>query len=251
MNENGTGFHCHGRVQQIAWALLVLFACLCGVARAFGQTVQPVIDENVVAAPGKKASGMVQYVNNSGQPLNVILNLSSFSVAEDGSMQFRPLDPNIHVKLSTMSFRVAPGQIYDVFYEASADQLPTWFVIYGSFSGFRQRSKQGFKIQVQLPHVVYLLPKEKLAREEVSLQRAVYKDGNVTVSVQNSGAMFGRAVETDILSSSGKIVQNRFALFPSSVRTLQIRWEQHDAPLKVVVRFEHFTVEQPVSTRAE
>ena len=251
MNENGTGFHCHGRAQQIAWALLVLFACLCGVARAFGQTVQPVIDENVVDAPGKKASGMVQYVNNSGQPLNVVLNLSSFTVAEDGSMQFRPLDADIHVKLSTMSFRVAPGQTYDVFYEASADQLPSWFVIYGSFSGFRQRSKQGFKIQVQLPHVVYLLPKQKLAREEVKLQQAVFKDGNVTVSVANSGSMFGRAIETDIVSGSGKTVQNGFALFPSSVRTLQIPWQQQDAPSKVVVRFEHFTLEQSVGKREE
>jgi hypothetical protein len=249
MNESG--FHCHGRAQQIAWALLVLFACAFGIARAFAQTVQPVIDENVVGSPGKKTSGMVQYINNSAQPLNVVLNLSSFSVAEDGSMHFRPLDPNIHVRLSTMSFRVAPGQTYDVFYEASADQLPSWFVIYGSFSGFRQRSKQGFKIQVQLPHVVYLLPKQKLAREEVKLQKAEFKDGTVTISVENSGGMFGRAMETDILSASGKIVQNGFALFPSSVRTLQIPWDQHDAPSKVVVRFDHFTVEQPVSPRAE
>jgi hypothetical protein len=249
MNENG--FHCYGRAHQIAWALLVLFACVFGVARALAQTVQPVIDENVLGAPGKKASGMVQYVNNSAQPLNVVLNLSSFSVAEDGSMRFRPLDPNIHVRLSTMSFRVAPGQTYDVFYEASADQLPSWFVIYGSFSGFRQRSKQGFKIQVQLPHVVYLLPKQKLTREEVKLQKAEFKDGTVTISVENSGGMFGRAMETDIVSGSGKIVQNGFALFPSSVRTLQIPWKQPDAPSRVVVHFDHFTLEQPVSARAE
>ena len=164
----------------------------------------------------------------------------------------RPLSTLVNVdRLSSDAASVPPGQTYDVFYEASADQLPSWFVIYGSFSGFRQRSKQGFKIQVQLPHVVYLLPKQKLAREEVKLQQAVFKDGNVTVSVANSGSMFGRAIETDIVSGSGKTVQNGFALFPSSVRTLQIPWQQQDAPSKVVVRFEHFTLEQLVSKRGE
>ena len=36
-----------------------------------------------------------------------------------------------------------------------------------------------------------------------------------------------------------------------SMRTLQIPWQQQDAPAKVVVRFEHFTLEQPVSKRGE
>ena len=76
-------------------------------------------------------------------------------------LSYRPLDPNIHLKLSATSFRIQPKQTYYVFYEASAPPSPTWFVIYASFSGFAFRTAQGMNVRLQLPHTVYLLPKQQ------------------------------------------------------------------------------------------
>src|SRR5438067_13111186 len=97
----------------------------CGVV-AFGlfvcasaQTVRPVINE--LSNPAK---GRVEYVNDSLTPLNVVLEAKSFSVSETGEISYRPLDANIHLKLSTTSFRIQPQQTYYVFYEASTEPSP-------------------------------------------------------------------------------------------------------------------------------
>src|SRR6516162_11818458 len=94
------------------------FALLSG-SFAFAQTVSPLIDENVIKGPGKKAKGKIEYVNDSLQPLTVTLNTQSFTVSETGEMLYRPLDEGIHVKFSATSFRIPPKQDYLVFYEAS------------------------------------------------------------------------------------------------------------------------------------
>jgi hypothetical protein len=125
---------------------------------ALGQTVRPLIDENVVKGPGKSASGKIEYYNDSLQTLNVTLEAKSFTVSDTGDLSYRPLDDAIHVKFSEMSFRVQPKQNYFIYYQAYADKLPSWFVVYATFGGFKEKTEQGFRIQVQLPHTIYLLP---------------------------------------------------------------------------------------------
>src|SRR5215472_17930028 len=95
------------RILQAGW----LFAFLCGTF-ALAQTVSPLIDENVVKGPGKKAKGKIEYINDSLQPLTVTLDTQSFTVSETGEMLYRPLDPGIHVKFSATSFRIPPKQNY-------------------------------------------------------------------------------------------------------------------------------------------
>src|SRR5256885_14914267 len=105
-----------------------LASALCAlvlVTAASAQTVRPVINELV----GNPVKGRVEYVNDSLTPLNVVLEARSFTVSESGEITYRPLDPGIHLKLSTTSFRVQPQQTYYVFYEPSAPQSPSWFVI--------------------------------------------------------------------------------------------------------------------------
>jgi len=89
-----------------------------------GQTVRPLIDENVVKGPGKSASGRIEYYNDSLQPLTVTLEGKSFTVSETGDLSYRPLEDAIHVKFSEMSFRVDPKQNYFIYYQAYADKLP-------------------------------------------------------------------------------------------------------------------------------
>lgn len=228
------------------WAGLCLAVCLSAALPA--QTVRPLIDENIVKAPGKKASGKIEYYNDSLQPLNVTLEAKSFTVSPTGEISYRPLEADVHLKLSEMSFRIPPRQSHYVFYQAWAEKLPAWCVLYAAFSGFRQRTPEGFVIQVQLPHTIYLLPKRRLQKAELSIVRAEYlpQTQKVVVRVANSGDAFGRVLEADVQGTKTKASQGGFPLFPSSERQVEIPWQAAGVPSKVVLRFERFTMETKV-----
>jgi hypothetical protein len=213
------------------------------------QTVRPLIDENVVRGPGKPAKGRIEYFNDSLQPLSVVLESKSFSVSETGEISYRPLDSGIQLKLSTMSFRLPPQQSYTVFYEASADAVPVWFVIYASFSGFRERTAQGLRVQVQLPHTIYLLPKQTIQKNELTIVAAQYVPGDkkVLVKVRNAGNAFGRVLESDVSNGGARDTQGGFPLFPQSERQVEIPWTAGVNPSKLVLHLEHFTLEHSVS----
>src|SRR5690349_14012396 len=231
-------------------AALCLNIALSAVMPA--QTVRPLIDENVVKAAGKKASGKIEYYNDSLQPLNVTLEAKSFTVSPTGEISYRALDGDVHLKLSEMSFRIPPRQSHYVFYQAWAEKLPAWCVLYAAFSGFRQRTPEGFVIQVQLPHTIYLLPKRRLQKAEVSIMRAEYvpQTQKVVVRVANSGDAFGRVLEADVQGTKSKASQGGFPLFPSSERQVEIPWPAAGVPSKVVLRFERFTMETNVQGSA-
>ncbi len=143
-----------------------LFA-LCTVtlvvgATGFAQTVRPVIVQYNGVARGK-----IELINSSLKPLNVVLEPMSFKVTEDGDGAFEPLQENIHLKLSTMSFRIPPQQSRFVFYEAKPEKLPAWFVIYSVFAGTTRQSS--LNVQVELPHTVYVLQKQPLEKSDISV----------------------------------------------------------------------------------
>jgi hypothetical protein len=212
------------------------------------QTVRPLIDENVVKAAGRKASGKIEYYNDSLQPLNVTLEAKSFTVSSTGEISYRPLDGDIHLKLSEMSFRIPPRQSHYVFYQAWSDKLPAWCVLYAAFSGFRERTPEGFMIQVQLPHTIYLLPKRRLQKAELSIVRAHYlpQSKKVVVRVANSGDAFGRVLEADVQGRKARASQGGFPLFPNSERQVEIPWQAASMPSKVVLHFDRFTLETEI-----
>jgi hypothetical protein len=159
------------------------------------QTVRPLINEL-----GNPAKGRVEYVNDGLTPLNVVLEARSFTVSENGEISYRPLDPDIHLKLSTTSFRIQPQQTYYVFYEANSVKSPAWFVIYAAFSGFPFRTAQGMNVRLELPHTVYLLPKGTLDRADVIVSRAELhtEENKVVVEVENQGDNFGRILRPNL-----------------------------------------------------
>src|SRR5438874_6185501 len=169
---------------------LLLLAITTG---ALAQTVRPLINE--LSNPAK---GRVEYVNDSLTPLNVVLEAKSFTVSEMGEISYRPLDADVRLKLSATSFRIQPQQTYYVFYEASAPQSPSWFVIYASFTGFAFRTAQGMNVRLQLPHTVYLLPKQSVEKSELHISRAELDSAQnkVSVEVENTGNNFGRILQT-------------------------------------------------------
>jgi hypothetical protein len=211
---------------------------------AMAQTVRPLINEL-----GNPAKGRVEYVNDGLVPLNVVLEAKSFNVSEQGEIRYRPLDANIHLRLSTTSFRIQPKQTYYVFYEASSEASPTWFVIYAAFSGFPFRTAQGMNVRLELPHTVYLLPKQSVEKSEVHIARAELhrSEQKVVLEVENTGANFGRVLETQLLYAHRKQEAPGFPLFPHSKRILEVPLEdkaQADhAPVEVLLQLKDFKVQ--------
>jgi hypothetical protein len=230
----------------------------CGIfalalsAGAVSQTVRPVISEL-----GNPARGRVEYVNDSLTPLNVVLEAKSFTVSEKGELSYRPLDPNIHLKLSATSFRIQPQQTYYVFYEASAPPSPTWFVIYASFTGFAFRTAQGMNVRLQLPHTVYLLPKQRAEKADVRVVRAELNaaDNKVLLEVENTGDNFGRVLQTQLASGRKKQEAPGFPIFPHSKRILEVpldaKGEGDTAPTEVSFQFENFKIEEKLQVKTK
>lgn len=229
---------------------VVLFLSVAQLGSA--QTVRPLIDENHVSGPGKSAKGRIEYYNDGLDSLFVTLEAKSFSVSETGDLSYRPLDSKIHLKLSTMSFRVPPQQSFYVFYEASADEIPAWFVVYATFSGFKARTQQGFKIQIQLPHTVYLLPKRDIQKSELTITKADFNPTTkkVILRVQNSGPAFGRVLETEIHSGKNQVTQEGFPVFPNAAREIEIAWPTDDVPNKLKINLQNFSLDHAIEALA-
>lgn len=227
----------HSLWAGVAPCLFVLLFLGCILARA--QTIRPVIAEYT-----EKAQGRFDLVNESLVPLNVVLEAKSFSLAEDGSPTFRPLDKEMHLKLSAMSFRIPPQQTYYVFYEATADWYPAWFTVYARFAGLPQQS--GLTIQVELPHTVYLLQKQPLEKSAVQLRVAEFvKDSKrVRVELENGSDRLGRVLQAEVIGNRARAAHPGFPLMPRSRRRFEIAWDQAEPPQKLLIRLGKFVLEE-------
>lgn len=238
---------------RTACRLLASGICLLAMnAAASAQTVRPLINE--LSNPAK---GRVEYANDGLTPLNVVLEAKSFTVSETGEITYRPLDADVHLKLSTTSFRIQPQQTYYVFYEASSPKSPSWFVIYAAFSGFAFRTAQGMNVRLELPHTVYLLPKQQVEKPEVRIDRAELSaaDNKVVLEVENTGDNFGRVLQTQLAYSKKKQEAPGFPIFPHSKRILEVpleaKAEGANVPVEVTLQFQNFKVEGKLQRRGD
>ena len=232
------------------WLLKPALLLLGLIVASQAQTVSPLINEL-----GNPAKGHVEYFNGGIVQLNVVLEARSFSVSENGEITYRPLDPDVHLKLSTSSFRIQPQQTFYVFYEATSPKSPSWFVIYASFAGFPFRTAQGMSVRVQLPHTVYLLPKQVVQQRDIHVVRAEVNPaaGKALIEVENSGDNFGRVLETQLVYGDKKQEAPGFPVFPHQKRILEVPLETKgiSLPFEVSLQFAKFKMTerlQPVST---
>jgi hypothetical protein len=223
----------------LAFVVLAVGALM---AESAAQTVRPVIVQYNGTAKGK-----FELVNNTLQSMNVVIEPKSFTITEEGDGVYGPLAKDIHLKLSAMSLRIPPKQSRFVFYEAKTEVLPAWFVIYSVFAGPARQS--GVNIQVDLPHTVYLLQKEPLNREDISVQSLKYLPGQhrVAVTIANNSSRLGRVLEWRIGSKQTKDSNSGFPLLPNSRRRLEVAWDAPNPPDRLWVRFEHFTFSEELS----
>jgi len=223
------------------WYCLLLFFFALPLT---AQTVRPVIVEYK-----EKAKARFEIANNTLLPLNVVLEPRSFDISLTGEPTFRPLDSQIHLKLSAMSFRIPPQQSYYVFFEAKADKLPAWFVIYCLFAGFPRQS--GLNVQVELPHTVYLLQKEPFQKWCVQVGTAEFDPTTkrVLLELQNQSPYLGRVQAAEVSSRRNRRPLGSFPLLPQSHRRLETVWTAPEPPEKLVLRFRGFTIEKELLTR--
>jgi hypothetical protein len=201
------------------------------------QTISPVIVEYQ-----QKAKGRFQVTSDSDIPLTVVLEPESFRVDARGNPTFYPLDPSIHLELSTTSFRLAPHQTYMVFYKASADHLPAWFTIYATVTG--KRTSQGIELAIHLPHTVYLMTKKPLASSEVVWDKAEFSptSGQIDGLVTNQSSTYARVVGIFVTDASGKKKDfSGFPFFPGQQRELALPWKDSQPPKRIELKFAHFT----------
>jgi hypothetical protein len=206
------------------------------------QTIRPVIAEYTQS----RAVGRFELVNDGLVPLNVVLEPQSFDITDEGEPVYRPLDPRIHLRLSAMSVRIPPKQTRWVFYEASAESVPAWFVIPCRFSGIRPRA--GLEVRIELPHTVYLVQKEPLAVSDVDMPYAEYNPTTKTVdlALENRGPRLGRALEAVVVGEGHREPRPSFPMPPHGRRHLSIPWHSDQIPSRVLIRFKGFTVERPL-----
>jgi len=222
-------------------SLLVLLVLLAGI-KAHAQTISPVIVEYQ-----GKASGRFQVMNDSDVPLAVVLQPESFKLDSQGQPTYFPLDPNVHLELSTTSFRLAAHQTYIVFYKASAASLPAWFTIYATITG--KRTTQGLELAIHLPHTVYLLGKKPLESSAVVWDKVSFQaaESKIEGQVSNVGSDYGRVVDVLVTDASGKKEQfTGFPLFPGQHRHFEFPWKGPAVPQSVELKFQHFASDSPI-----
>lgn len=221
---------------------LLLAVALLGTTLGTAQTIRPVLSEYAVVGKGR-----VDLTNDSTVPLNVIVMPKSFEVSETGEISYGPLSSEIHLKLSAMSFRIAPKQTFYVFYEAKADQLPAWFVMYFELSGFPSRNQSGLNVQVDLPHTVYLLPKQSFKKADMAVSAHYERDSKkIVVTTFNRGTTVGRVMTAEAERQGQKVQGYGFPTYPQKKRITEIDWTSDSAPQKVTLTLDGFKVEVPV-----
>ena len=219
--------------------LLQMLACVSIYQTMHAQQVQPVIMEYHT-----KAEGKFSVMNNSLEPMIVVLEPKSFSIAPDGRGTFRTLDSTIHVQLSTMSVKLQPLQSYTIFYKADAESFPAWFTIYSTFSPARAAGAS-LSVRIQLPHTVYLYQTKPIQQDDVHIVNARYSTAThkLVCDMLNTGKSLTRVQEVRTRGNHIEpVTLSGFPLLPGSLRTVEVDWKGKEPPTGLDIAFERFTL---------
>jgi hypothetical protein len=222
-------------------------AVLVGLAVAAwpagAQTLNP-----PVAVYDGKASGAIVIANPSIFRMNFVLDPMSFIMASNGDISFGPLDTGrIRLRLSSMSGRIPARQSIRLFYEASADSLPSWFAVVATFS--RGAPATGLAVRLQMPHMVYLMQRGQPTRSELSLDAVTFDSATSTLRarLENRSAKLTRLESFGVEWAGPVILIDAGPVFPNSVRTFTYVWNRPGRPTGVIASFPDFSIATPVT----
>jgi len=224
---------------------LALAILLLASIAAHAQTVSPIITEYK-----EKGEGKITLTNDTLTPLVVFLQPQSFSINPDGSAKYRPLDPAIHVELSTTSVKLQPKQEFYVFYKAHADTLPAWFTIYATFSA--QQRGPGLNLRIMLPHTVYLYQKQSLQKDGIKAGGATYDSAKklVVCDLENVSKAYGRMREGSVDGRHESVSIGGFPMLPGDPRHVEVEWTGKGVPESMAFHFDKFEIKLPVKAQA-
>jgi len=222
-------------------ALLLAICVFLGVT-GVAQTVSP-----PVAEYRNKANGMFELRNDGDTPLAAILEVHGFIVDEHGQILPQDLEPTLKVELGANSFVIPPHQSHYVFYKATTSAPQSWFSIQSTLTKAVSAPGQ-MRINFVLPHVVYIYQKQKLKKDDVTVQlNKGAKDGEFTLEIANHSDKLSR-VESVSGEGFEKTVQSGgFPVFPKKKRQVVLNGGSANADAKVKVSFEDgFSVQVPL-----
>jgi hypothetical protein len=134
-------------MKRIIW--LVVLELLGFMVAASAQTVSPVIAEG-----GKgKARGYFTAKNETLDYEVVTVTAHSFSADANGKPQFRPLDPDVNLKLSSSSARLGPNQTHIFDYDISC---PHNCAVAFDVVFMGKPITEGLQVALHLPTALYL-----------------------------------------------------------------------------------------------
>lgn len=214
---------------------------VAGLSAAAAQTISP-----PVAEFRGKVSGMYELRNDSDQAMAAILEVAGFNVNEAGVLTYTSLEPGVRVELGSQSFLIPPHQSHMVFYKAVSERPNTWFAILNTLTEAKP-GKGGMRINLILPHVVYLYQKRKLSRSDLQVTVAHAKGGAYALRVENRSEKLARVqrVEFRGVAEAGRIPP--FPLFPGKARvqTFEAGKLSPDARARLIFE-DGLTVEVPL-----
>jgi hypothetical protein len=108
-------------------------------------------------------------------------------------------------------------------------------------------------VRILLPHTVYIYPKKPLQESEVHVSQATYlvKSNKIVCYLQNNGDDLGRVQEVRVTAGHESATAAGFPLLPGGKRHVEVSWNGKEPPQVLLLRFEHFTIKQPLSTSNE
>ena len=188
---------------RIKLVTLVWVAFFVGGEMAVAQSISPPIAEY----RGTSVSGMFEVKNTTDHSMAVVLETKSFSVNEQGQVDYRPLDSSIKVNMGVNSFVLRAQDSRMIFYKATLTSAP------GSFSIIPTMTKAGpvtgVRVNFILPHMVYVYQKDKFSKSDIKVE---VTDG--VLHIQNLSNKLGRV---EVVQVSKQELPG-FPLYPGQTR---------------------------------
>jgi len=186
--------------------------------------------------------------------MSVTLQAMDFAVSGDKQVAPSGLSPHIHVKFSKSGVRIAPKDSVHIFFDASADSYPAWFMIYAAFQQAEHRD--GLNVGMQLGHPVYMYQKEGVTQGEVAIHEAVFDPvtHKLKITMENRGGKLSRPFLSFPQLHDNQFRMRLLPVFPHTTTATYFDLSLVDVlkdkiPTSILVEFPRFKLSSPVSVQ--